>query len=216
MSKGLDIAAKALSIALYPLFLPTYAMCLFCYSYSAHIEYPLIFWSLFVIGSTLLLTCIVPVIAIYIMIKMGKVQDFYIDKQEERALPYLITLICFCGWYSLLSRVLLVPTCVTMAIAGSILVFSVVSFINFGWKISAHLTAFGCFVGGILSYCMGIEVMPSWWIMGALFSLSLLLMYARLGLQAHTPAQVIVGWLWGLFGALSPYMIFCLVHHEAM
>ncbi|MBO4453813.1 MAG: hypothetical protein J5761_02025 [Paludibacteraceae bacterium] len=216
MSKGLNIAAKALSIALYPLFLPTYAMCLFCYSYSMHIEFPLIFWSLLVIGSTFLLTCIVPVVAIYIMVKMGKVQDFYIDLQEQRATPYMVTLICFCCWYYLLSRVLQVPQCVTMAIAGSTFALSVVSIINFGWKISAHLTGFGCFLGGIMSYCLGIEVVPSWWILGPLFGISLLLMYARIGLKAHTPAQVIIGWLWGLACSISPYMIFCLVHHETM
>ena len=216
MSKGLNIAAKVLSIALYPLFLPTYAMCLFCYSYSMHIEFPLIFWSLLVVGSTFVLTCIVPMLAIYIMVKMGKIQDFYIDKQEQRATPYMLTLICFCIWYYLLSRLLQVPQCVTMSIAGSMLALSVVSIINFGWKISAHLTGFGCFIGGVLSYCLGIEAMPSWWILGPLFGLSLLLMYARICLQAHTPAQVIIGWLWGLACSVSPYMIFCLVHHESM
>ena len=33
MRRLIDIVAKALSIILYPLFVPTYGMALFCYSY---------------------------------------------------------------------------------------------------------------------------------------------------------------------------------------
>ena len=216
MSKWLEIGAKVLSVVLYPLFLPTYAMCMFCYSYSIEIEFPLIFWSLLVIGSTLLLTCIIPITSIYVMIRMGKIKDINIDDQDQRSTPYMITLICFGCWYYILSHWLFVPSFVAFPIAGSIIAISIVSVINFGWKISAHLTGFGCFLGGILSYCLGIKAIPTWWLLGPLFLLSLLLMYARIGLRAHSSAQVIVGWLFGLTCSVSPYLIYCLMHHESL
>ena len=75
MNKTLDIAAKILSVVLYPLFVPTYGMILFCWAHSLHVAPLPWIWVVIAIAGTLLLTCIIPITAIWIMMKRGQVKD---------------------------------------------------------------------------------------------------------------------------------------------
>ena len=68
-----DIIARAMSVLLYPLLIPFYGVALFCYVFSVSMEFVSLGWSLVAVIGTLLLTCILPVTAIGIMIRSGKV-----------------------------------------------------------------------------------------------------------------------------------------------
>ena len=85
----------------------------------------------------------------------------------------------------------------------------IVAIVNRFWKISAHLTGFGGLVGGIFCYCLGIGAIPTWGTGILWLGLSLMLMYSRLWLNAHTPAQVCTGWLTGIACTFLPYCIYC-------
>ena len=69
-------------------------------------------------------------------------------------------------------------------------------------------TNMGGLVGGLLTYCLGIGAIPTWWMLSLWLVLSLALMFARLRLDAHTPAQVCAGWLTGMFCTFIPYCIY--------
>ena len=64
-----DIAAKALSTLLYPLFVPTYGVALFCYALTERTQALPLVWSAVAVIGTFILTCILPVTSIWILIR---------------------------------------------------------------------------------------------------------------------------------------------------
>lgn len=209
MNKIPDIAAKALSVLLYPLFVPTYGVALFCYAYSIQVIPLAPVWILIAILGTLLLTCILPVTAIWILMRRGEVTDMQIENAKERTMPFIYTVMGFAFWCYLMTAVLQAPVYIAYVAVGATCAIALVAVINHWWKISAHLTGFGGLTGGLMSYCLGIGAIPTWGTLTAWFVAALLLMYARLHLKAHTPAQVCAGWLLGLACTFLPYCIYC-------
>jgi len=207
MNQAFDIVSKILSVVLYPLFIPTYGIALFCYFFSHQVAPLYAVWTVIAITGTLVLTCILPITTIWVLMKMGKVQNMQIENAEERTLPYLYAVVGFLFWCYLLISVLHAPVYINTVAVGATAAIGLVALINRKWKISAHLTGFGGFTGGLMTYCLGAGLMPSWILIAALMVLSLLLMYARLHLRAHTPEQVAAGWLMGLFCTFVPYCI---------
>ena len=207
MKKIIDYIAKAMSVVLYPLFVPTYGMVLCCYAdYLREVPLNAIYWTV-AIGGTLLLTCVLPLTAILIMMRRGEVKDLQIADAQERTMPYLYAVMGFGFWCYLLIGILHMPLYINVIGLGATVAIGIVTLINRHWKISAHLTAFGGLVGGIMAYCLGTLSIPTWGTITLWLSLSLLLMYARLWLNAHTPAQVATGWLLGMSSTFIPYLI---------
>ena len=207
MTKTLDIIAKTLSVVLYPLFVPTYGIALFCYAYSLHVAPLAGVWVAVAVIGTFILTCLLPITAIWIMMKKGEVKDLNIDNPRERTIPYLYSALGFGFWSYLLVQVLQAPIFISCVAIGGTLAIGLVAIINRWWKISAHLTGLGGLVGGILSYCLGLGAYPTWGTLCLFLGLSWALMWARLYLDAHTPAQVSAGWLLGLTCTFVPYCI---------
>lgn len=211
MSKTLDIVAKALSVIFYPLFVPTYGMALFCYAYQLHVSPMPFTWVLVALLGTFLLTCFCPITAIWILMKHGHVQDLQIDSASERTMPYIYSAVSFGCWAYLLICVLHSPAYLGFIGVGATVAIALVALINRRWKISAHLTGFGGLFGGLMSYCLGVGAIPTSGTLTLWLSLTLLLMYARLRLNAHTGAQVSAGWLLGITCTFIPYCIYCYV-----
>lgn len=211
MRKTIDIVSKALSILLYPLFVPTYGVALFCVAFSRQVI-PLPFvWSLTAVIGTFLLTCALPLSAIWIMMRRGEVTDMQINNASERTIPYLYSVMGFAFWCYLMISILQVPLSIRFVAIGATLAIGTVAVINKWWKISAHLTGLGGLFGGVMSYCMGIGVIPSWTALIIWFALCVVLMYARVNLKAHTPAQVCAGWLLGISFTFLPYCMYLYV-----
>ena len=206
MKQVLDIVAKSLSIVLYPLFIPTYGMALFCYAYSTDHRIPVL-WVLVALCGTLLLTCILPASAIWTLIRRGKVSSMQIFNARERTYPYIYTALGFGFWTYLLISILHAPAYINLVAVGATIAIGLVAVINHWWKISAHLTGFGGLLGGMLSFCLGASVMPSWAILSIWLIMTLCLMWARLYLNAHSSTQVAAGWLLGLSCTFFPYAI---------
>ena len=207
MKRFLDIIANALSILFYPLFIPTYGISLFCYSY-ASLNYTITpVWIAVAIGGTLLLTCILPATAIMILIRQGRVKNMQIENAAERTMPYVYATLGFGFWCYLLMAILHTPLYINVVAIGATVAIGIVTLINRYWKISAHLTAAGGLFGGLMSYCLGVGAIPTWGTIGLWLGLILCLMYARLWLNAHTPAQVICGLLMGICCTYLPTLI---------
>ena len=207
MNQALHIVAKTLSILLHPLFIPTYGIALFCYAIMRLTPMPLV-WSLVQIIGTLMLTCILPITAIWILIRRGVVTDLQMEDGGERTMPYIYSAVSFCFWSYLMASILHAPLFLSFIAIGATVAITLVAVINHWWKISAHLTGLGGLVGGIFCYCLGIGAIPTWSTIGIWLALSLLLMYSRLYLNAHTPAQVSAGWLTGFACTFLPYCIY--------
>ena len=208
MNQWIDIIAKALSVLLYPLFVPTYGVALFCYAYSIHVAPLASLWILVAILGTLMLTCVLPITAIWILMKRGEVSDLQIENARERTMPFIDTIFGFACWSYLMIAILHAPLFLSFIAVGATTAISLVALINIRWKISAHLTGFGGLVGGLMSYCLGLGAIPTWGTITIWFVISLALMFARLRLNAHTPAQVCAGWLLGMSCTFLPYCIY--------
>jgi len=211
MKRFLDISAKALSVLLYPLFVPTYGIALFCWAFNQQVFPLATVWVLVAIFGTLVLTCLLPMSAIWILIRKGEVQNMQIDNAGERTVPYLYTALGFGFWSYLMTAILHAPIYLGFVVCGATLAIFVITLINRWWKISAHLTGLGGLVGGLMTYCLGIGALPTWGTLVLWFGITLLLMYARIYLKAHTASQVSAGWLLGLFCTFIPYCLYVYV-----
>ena len=211
MARIVDIIAKTASVVLYPLFIPTYGIALFCYAYTIHVLPLNVKWMLVAVIATFVLTCLLPLSVILYLVKRGKVQDIQIEDSRERTIPYHYAILGFAFWAYLVVRILHAPLFLSFIAIGATIAILIVQLINRRWKISAHLTGFGGLVGGLFCYCLGIGAIPTWSTICIWFALSLLLMYARLHLNAHTPEQVSAGWLLGFVCTFIPYCIYSYV-----
>ena len=200
--------AKALSVILDPLFVPTYGVALFCYAYHTQVNPLSPIWMVIAIVGTFLLTCLIPLSAIWIRIKRGVIDDIQIEDPEQRTIPYLYAAFGFSFWAYLMIAVLHAPLYIDFIALGATAAIGLITLINRWWKISAHLTGLGGLIGGLFSYCLGIGALPTVGTFCLWFGLSLVLMYARLHLKAHTPSQVVAGWLLGMICTFLPYCIY--------
>ena len=138
------------------------------YGYSLTQVTPLSFvWTLIAIIGTCVLSCILPITAIWILIRRRVVTDLQIADPSERTMPYLYTAFGFGFWSYLMISVLHAPACIGLVTIGATFAILLIAIINLWWKISAHLTGLGGLIGGIMSYHLSIATMPSWGLMRA-------------------------------------------------
>lgn len=206
MQKALNIAAKVLSILLYPLWIPTYGMALFVWAYIVQNPLLPINYGILCIAGTFMLTALIPMLMILLMWKMKQVSSLYIEDATQRTRPYLCSIICFVFWCFFLSSTMHLPKMWLWTSIGATVALTIVLVVNHWWKISAHMTAMGGLLGGICSIGLwfGTPITP---VVIVVLLLSLLLMYARIYLKAHSSLQVVCGYLLGLVCTFLPNLI---------
>lgn len=194
--KVVEKIANGISAVFYPLFIPTYGMLLFCGAMQKMVPLPWTYW-LVVVGSTLLLTCLLPFALILYQVHRGDIEDIYITNKDERLMAYIETICGFGCWWYLLQFVLHAPGWLSGVALGGTVAIALVAVINCWWKISAHLTGMGGLIGGILTATCYLQP-ATYHLFYIALALTLLVMYARLYLHAHTSWQVIAGLALGL------------------
>ncbi len=100
-------------------------------------------------------------------------------------------------WFFFLYKVVSMPPIINWLTIGAIICLILVTLINLRWKISAHLTMMGALLGSVLAFSYYRAVFPyGLWL--AILLMGWMVMLARLYLNAHTQAEVIVGYLMGI------------------
>ena len=206
MRKVLDISSQLCSIVLYPMLMPLYGMLMFCLAMKHLLPQLPAAYMWFCLAGTVVMTLIIPVLLLLIMKHRGLIDTLQIEDPKQRTMPYVYTLCCYGFWAYFLRGTLHLPVFLLLVVIGAIVALLAVTLINRRWKISAHLTGIGGLLGGICSFALHYSVLPMGLIMTVLV-LSLLLMYARLHLNAHTPMQVVCGFLLGLLCTFIPTLI---------
>lgn len=206
MHQLLHILAQTCSILLHPLLMPTYGMALFLGTLQRMRPELSVAYTIIGITGTILLTLLIPATCIIFLWKTKRIDSLHIDDAKQRTAPYVYTIISYGFWAYFVNQVLHLPSLVLLIAIGAIIALSAVTIINLWWKISAHLTGIGGVLGGICSFALFYAHLPITLVIITL-SLCLILMYARLYLNAHTPLQVVCGLLLGLLCTFLPNLI---------
>lgn len=186
--------------------MPLYGMLLFCYAMrQLSPTMPRLYLGICIIG-TAILTLVIPIMLLLFMRWRGYIGSLHIENPKQRTTPYIYTLICYGFWAYFVHGVVRLPVFMLVVVIGAIGALAAVTVINHWWKISAHLTGIGGLLGGVCSFAMNYSTLPLGLIIGLLV-VSLLLMYARQYLDAHTPMQVVCGFLLGLLATFVPNLI---------
>lgn len=195
---------QLISIVFQPLLMPTFGVLILMFS-NLSFYYPQQ-WKWFALGGTFVFTTLIPLVPMLIMFGRGRIQDLFISKREDRTLPYIFTLISYIFWNFFLWNVLKLPFFVVAMGIASTLSIVVIMLVNLKWKISAHMAGIGGLVGAVFSYCSVMGVNPTWLLI-SLFVVSGLVALSRLELKAHTPGQIIAGYLVGFCVVFIPVVI---------
>ena len=163
-------------------------------------------YMLLCLGGTFILTSVIPLVLMMLLKKHGQISSFQLSNAKERTTPYIYTLICFGFWCFFLKVSMRLPLVLFVVAIGATIAILLITIVNHWWKISAHLTAMGGLFGGICSIALTYSILPTTLIICTLV-ISLLLMYARLYVNAHTPLQVVCGYILGLIFTSIPTLI---------
>jgi membrane-associated phospholipid phosphatase len=183
---------QALSNVLHPLLMLTYAAILLCTAtYLAILPTTTKLW---LVGEVFTLTCLVPVLFIWVLYKMNVVGHWALRNRADRALPLLVNAIGYgvCTW--LLSTQGLPQWALTFYEGATVLAFLCWG-ISFWWKISAHAAGIaGAATVAFILYHHFPLTFPLWLPL-LLVVLTGLLCSIRVYLGRHTMAQVTAGTL---------------------
>lgn len=152
---------------------------------------------LVVTAVTFIATCIIPIIAIFILHKVGVVKNPRLNDREDRTVPYIISIVCYCGvgiYYHFVNA----PVWLSMFVFGGALALLILTCINRKWKISGHATGMGGLVAMLFFLmCSGNCPLSIQWEFIAGILLAGIVCTSRLVLQRHTLMQVATGFLNG-------------------
>jgi len=150
---------------------------------------------LYVMLQVLVIGTLLPMGAVFLFVRLGKLQSAMAEKREERNLPYLVQSLCLASLIFTFRNNGL-PELLTDLAIGALVAVLAAWFINRRWKISAHSVGMGGMVGFLMAILPQTEA-PMLWPLAAAVLLAGAVGTARLYLQAHQPAQVYMGYLVG-------------------
>lgn len=158
---------------------------------------------------TMLWTFIVPLLFILLLLLTGRITSLYMPERDERTLPYTVCSVCYIIWCVKLFSARIPLDWLLIAIGGTMALLTVAA-VNRSWKISAHATGAGGWLGSVLAYA----VSSGWYSWTLLLTVAVItsgVMWARIRLESHTPLQVTAGWLTGLLWTLLPVYVYTLI-----
>jgi len=188
--------ARILSYLLHPLLIPTYTT-LFLLSrppsLSSSISPEAKIWLTILV---FVFTFLLPTVIILLMYHFRLVDSPELDKPQQRTIPLIFTFISYYGLLYVI-RDSNLPDYFLFIIYGSLFTLLVGLLINLAYKISQHTLAWGALSGLFagLAIHQGLDMTM---IICLIILISGLVGYARLRLNAHTPAQVYLGFITGV------------------
>lgn len=194
----LEQLAKILSTIFTPLLAPTYGLIL-SLNYTLIAPLSDVSTRVWVTLSILAITCMLPVSAIALLFKLGKISDPGVNEQKDRLIPYGITVLCYLIGAIYLTNVNS-PQWIPMFMVGGGIAAIVSALVNLRWKISAHGAGMGGLVALVFTIWLNGYGLFDYMAVATIAILTAGLVGAsRLILKCHTLPQVLVGTLNGFF-----------------
>ena len=187
--------AKIISYLFHPLLVPTYGFTFIFFTENYISTFIPSLLKYIILGVTFLFTFLLPTINALILLKMKRIQSLEMETNQERIIPYSSTALYFFALFYLFYDAEF-PAIFIIVILGAGISILLTFLINFKWKISAHTVGIGGIAGATLGIIYRMEMDMSVAFISILL-LSGIVAYARLKLNAHTPAQVYTGFVMG-------------------
>ena len=124
-----------------------------------------------------------------------------LGRQEKRMVPYVISILCYAGCYTLM-EITHIPHFMSIILMAALAIQMCCVVINIWWKISTHTAAIGGVAGALLAFSIIFGFNPLGW-----FSVVLILAgmvgSSRMILRQHSLRQVCYGFLLGTVTAYT-------------
>ena len=196
---------KAITLIFQPLLMPTFGMMILM-NMTFFVGLPPLWRWISIIG-TFIFTAVLPAIPILMMLRKGEIHDLFISKKEQRTMPYLISFLAYVFWSMFMWRTLQFPMFIVAMGIGSAVSIITITVINLKWKISAHLGGVGGLTGAVFGVCYRMAINPLMFLI-VILAISALVALARMELKAHTPGQVLAGFVVGFLAVFLPCIFF--------
>ncbi|MBE0661612.1 MAG: hypothetical protein IH597_04010 [Bacteroidales bacterium] len=187
--------ARAISYIFHPMLLSTYAM-IILFNMRVYFSMGIPSKAKWMIGILIfIITGLLPMLTALLMSRLGITKSIQMDQREERIWPFVITAVFYYLGYYLLKQLELSPVFLLFML-GAFVTVVISLMISFFWKISVHMIGMGGLVGAFTGLSLKIMIdLPI--LIIALIFLSGLTGFSRLKLMAHSPAQVLAGFVAG-------------------
>lgn len=151
-------------------------------------------------------TAIAPLLAIFLMKRVGFVNDLLLNKRNERALPMIAGVFLYFFTYYVLKQSGL-PSLLYFYFLGATSLIIISLFITLKWKISLHMVSMGGLTGLLLvaSLLFKTDIV---WLIASVILISGLVGSSRLILNLHTQGQVFAGYILGVGVMLILFFVF--------
>ena len=187
--------ARLISLVLHPMLLSTYALVIL-FNLQVYFSMGLPFKAKWMISLLVfILTGLLPMLLALLMSRLGIIKNLQMDQREERIWPFVVTAMFYYLAYYLLKQLDLSPVYILFML-GAFLTVVVGLLVSFFWKISVHMIGMGGLVGAFTGLSLRLMIdMPL--LIITLIMLCGLTGFARLKLSAHSPAQILAGFISG-------------------
>jgi membrane-associated phospholipid phosphatase len=206
VSSGEEKFAKFISVIFHPLLMPTYGFILIFCTKNYISTFVVLRSKIVIIGITFLFTFVFPAINAIVLLKMGRIRSLEMESTKERIIPYATTALYYFALLYLFYHVNFLFI-FKMVLLGATSIILLTLLINTKWKISAHTAGIGGVAGAILGMLYRLQIDLEL-IFFVIILIAGLVGYARLRLNAHTPAQVYSGFLLGFLVQLMLIMLY--------
>lgn len=186
-----DRLAHLFSAVFSPLLVPTYGIMAAIWLSVLALVPSSAKWGVVIV--TWLVTCLLPMLSIFALVRLGKVSDPGLNNRKERTIPYVVTAVCYlvCAIYLYKAHG---PAWLWGFPTGGALAVAICLPVNFKWKISAHMTGMGGLVAVFFVMAMrGVAVYNLNWCITAAVIAAGLVGTSRVYLGRHTVMQVLAG-----------------------
>jgi|UniRef100_UPI004029C8A7 membrane-associated phospholipid phosphatase len=206
--KNIILAARLLSMMFTPFYLSTVGLIvLFTFSYLSLAPWQ---YKLRVIGMVYLFTILMPTLLIRFYRQYHGWTLLELGRQEKRMVPYVISILCYAGCYTLM-EITHIPHFMSIILMAALAIQMCCVVINIWWKISTHTSAIGGVAGALQAFAVLFSFNPLWWLC-LVFIVAGMVGTSRMILRQHTLWQVVAGFLVGQAVAFTLIMLNYLVN----
>lgn len=196
-----NIIAKIISGVVHPMLIPVFGAYIILNLPSPYTSEHIEDIKLGILSYLIVCTLAVPTAVIVLLRYTGVVQSVSLNDQKDRRMPFILIGICYTVCYWLIKHLEIPGSFFPLNMAepillGATLLVVISLIVNHWFKISIHMMSIGGLLGSMIAislryyYDLNIYILPMAVVAG-------LVGFARLQLNAHTPAQVYTGFLTG-------------------